>query len=206
MKKSQSGFAVLETILILVVIGIIGFTGWYVWHSRQATDKTFNQTGNSEVVKGALSDTTQKNNQSSQQKYLVIKEWGVELPLTSDYYDATYCFQPAHHYAEYSAPDGPYVYLSSKSLGGQTSVDKNGQCDGLLAIARYKIGDTIIYGGGETEIFDRDKAKDAPKVGDYYYTIEGPHTAYSEDSSTQAKASALAGYFMSVFNKLQSVE
>jgi len=37
--KSQ-GFAVLEAALIIVVIGIIGFTGWYVWHARQDTNKT----------------------------------------------------------------------------------------------------------------------------------------------------------------------
>lgn len=49
--KDQSGIAILETVLILVVVGIIGFTGWYVWQSRQTADKTISQTGNSTTLK-----------------------------------------------------------------------------------------------------------------------------------------------------------
>src|SRR5665213_1160694 len=40
MKISQKGFAALEGILILVIIAIIGGTGYYVWHSKNQTDKT----------------------------------------------------------------------------------------------------------------------------------------------------------------------
>jgi len=32
MKKSQKGFAVFEALLILVAIGLVVFTGWYVVH------------------------------------------------------------------------------------------------------------------------------------------------------------------------------
>jgi len=46
-KNNQKGFAILEGALILVIVGIIGFTGWFVWHSKQNTDKTLNDTSNS---------------------------------------------------------------------------------------------------------------------------------------------------------------
>ena len=45
MKKSQKGFAVFEALLILVAIGLVVFTGWYVVHatnksSEKSTDST----------------------------------------------------------------------------------------------------------------------------------------------------------------------
>jgi hypothetical protein len=42
MYKSQNGFAVLETLLIVVVIAIIGGTGYFVWHNRKDSNKTTN--------------------------------------------------------------------------------------------------------------------------------------------------------------------
>jgi type II secretory pathway component PulJ len=50
MNKQQSGFAVVESLLILVIVAIIGGTGWFVWHSKQQTDKTLSETGNSQAV------------------------------------------------------------------------------------------------------------------------------------------------------------
>lgn len=36
----NNGFSIVETLLVLVVVGILGFTGWYVYHSKQVSDKT----------------------------------------------------------------------------------------------------------------------------------------------------------------------
>jgi hypothetical protein len=47
MLKKQSGFAVIEGLLILIIIAILGFTSWYVWHARSQADKTLNDTLNS---------------------------------------------------------------------------------------------------------------------------------------------------------------
>jgi hypothetical protein len=49
MKKSnQSGFAAIEAVLILVVVAILGFTGWFVWHAKQNADKSLNAANSSE--------------------------------------------------------------------------------------------------------------------------------------------------------------
>ena len=39
LQKNQSGFGAVEAILILVITGLIGFTGWYVYHAQQSTNK-----------------------------------------------------------------------------------------------------------------------------------------------------------------------
>ncbi len=53
MKKGQKGFGLLEALLILVLGGIVGFVGWYVWDSKNKTDSNSDvtsQTANSTVT------------------------------------------------------------------------------------------------------------------------------------------------------------
>lgn len=42
--NNQSGFTVVEGLLILVIVGVLGFTGWYVMNSKKNVDKTNQQT------------------------------------------------------------------------------------------------------------------------------------------------------------------
>jgi hypothetical protein len=49
MKKSQRGFSAVEALLIVIIIGMLGGVGWYVWHSQKQVDKTYSQTANSSV-------------------------------------------------------------------------------------------------------------------------------------------------------------
>ena len=43
MKTNQKGFSVVELLIILVVVGLIGGVGWYVWQSRHKTEKPVTQ-------------------------------------------------------------------------------------------------------------------------------------------------------------------
>lgn len=38
--KKQLGFSAVEALLLLVIVAMIGFSGWYVWHAKQNADKT----------------------------------------------------------------------------------------------------------------------------------------------------------------------
>jgi hypothetical protein len=40
MKKNQSGFSMVEVILVLIFITLVGFVGWYVWHSNAKDTKS----------------------------------------------------------------------------------------------------------------------------------------------------------------------
>lgn len=40
--KSSLGFSALEALLILVIVGILGFTGWFVYHSQKVATKDYN--------------------------------------------------------------------------------------------------------------------------------------------------------------------
>ena len=40
--KNVKGFSVVEGLLILVIVGLLGFTGWYVWKTHDKTTDTLN--------------------------------------------------------------------------------------------------------------------------------------------------------------------
>ncbi len=49
--KKQKGFAVVEGLLILVIVVLVAGIGWYVWNSKNQTDKILSSTNNNSVTK-----------------------------------------------------------------------------------------------------------------------------------------------------------
>ncbi|HZL07568.1 MAG TPA: hypothetical protein VFC50_00030 [Candidatus Dormibacteraeota bacterium] len=41
-KQDERGFSPIETILVIVIVAVIGFVGWFVYHAKQTTDKSLN--------------------------------------------------------------------------------------------------------------------------------------------------------------------
>ncbi len=41
MHKNLKGFALVESLLIFIIVGMIGGVGWYVWNSKKKTDSNF---------------------------------------------------------------------------------------------------------------------------------------------------------------------
>jgi type II secretory pathway pseudopilin PulG len=48
--KAQKGFAVLESLLVLIIIAIIGGTGYFVWHSKAQTDMNLDNASSLSLV------------------------------------------------------------------------------------------------------------------------------------------------------------
>jgi Tfp pilus assembly protein PilX len=45
MKRNQCGFTAVAGLLVLVIVAIIGGTGWYVINANKNTDDTLNKSG-----------------------------------------------------------------------------------------------------------------------------------------------------------------
>ena len=43
MAKNQRGFGAIEVLLVIVVVGLVGFGGWYVWHHSKTNTPTYGQ-------------------------------------------------------------------------------------------------------------------------------------------------------------------
>jgi hypothetical protein len=94
-KTSQSGSAIIIVMATLFVVGVVGFVGWRVYDktttkkvvivSPAATPKAASVETNSN--KSASADVAQQTNN---QGYLVIKEWGVKIPTSEKTSGMTY--------------------------------------------------------------------------------------------------------------------
>ncbi|PJE65369.1 hypothetical protein COU91_02015 [Candidatus Saccharibacteria bacterium CG10_big_fil_rev_8_21_14_0_10_47_8] len=69
--KKQQGFTLVEGLLILVIVGVLGFVGWYVWHAKNNTEKTLQDTVQSQ---GTVSKIAKKPS-STLQKTDPTADW-----------------------------------------------------------------------------------------------------------------------------------
>ena len=86
MNKTQKGFAALEAILIIVILVIIGGTGYYVWHSKQQTDKTLSQAEKTSQITPRItakkaSNTSTSTSSSKSASYVNLTEWGIKIKI-----------------------------------------------------------------------------------------------------------------------------
>lgn len=70
MKSSQKGFSVIEGLLLLVILGLLGFVGWYVYTSSNQTKETLNAADKS-TSQSAQTETKAKSQPIEQD--LIIK-------------------------------------------------------------------------------------------------------------------------------------
>ncbi len=62
MKRRQSGFTTLELLLLVIILGIVAFVGYYVYNSRSKTDSLYNSAaGTTVAVKTPKKTTSQQS-------------------------------------------------------------------------------------------------------------------------------------------------
>jgi len=64
MKKLQNaqGFSVVEALLVLVILGLIGFSGWFVWQSKAKTEKSLDAAKQSSALAAPTPEKPKKQN------------------------------------------------------------------------------------------------------------------------------------------------
>ncbi len=74
---NQKGFAAIETILVVVILAIIGGTGYYIYQANnKATD-----TQNTAQTNANTAAPHKKKSSDKSVQYLTIKEWGIRPPI-----------------------------------------------------------------------------------------------------------------------------
>lgn len=176
---SQKGFSAVELLLLTIAIALIAGTGFYVWHVKQNIDKTNNQTafdsqppdvGNKvstydECLKAKGSKLLETYPQicvtlggqhftqptATKQKYLVIKEWGVKIPMSDKTADALYT-------PNNDSESSDMMHISTKTLEKLAAEHKG---------CAYGIND--IYLARNTTANESAKNADFAHIGSYYY-------------------------------------
>ena len=60
MNKNQRGFSLVEALLILIIVGIVGFVGWFVLRNR-ATNRRVNKTALTQTTSSTQKTTSTKS-------------------------------------------------------------------------------------------------------------------------------------------------
>lgn len=136
MKRSpnQHGFSFVVLLVVIAGITSLTLTGRYVWHKNKQ-DKNTGQ-GQASILRTEEEEGKKKDELSGPSKdgkYLVIKEWGVKIPLSDSIAEAYYEFE------SYELGDGIALY----DAGFDKLTNTNGiSCGGKNTYQIYAIGRT----------------------------------------------------------------
>jgi Tfp pilus assembly protein PilV len=169
-KLNQKGFSAVEGLLSLIVVLLIVFVGYYIYHAQKNANNTLSSASKvAQSSPGSVKKLTQSSKTTSSQKYITIKEWGIKIP-----YGTNYNFS--------------YSLLDSNDAGVTT--DTLAAADANCTAANSAVG-LIQRAGANDPIADdgttaaQAAAQGQPNahIGSYYYFYSSPQAACSENST-----------------------
>lgn len=195
LSKNQKGFTTVEALLIILILAVIGFGGYYVYHTNHKT-KTTNLAATAPKTSTASNQAKTTSKQSAQ-KYITISAWGVRVPYSgSDTLSVSSqtCDEPGD-----TVLTGCSVDVNSQDLANAV-----GSCQSTRATSKvgyfYKIGANDNYqetdGSGFTPIVQWAASNPGQytQIGSNYYAFAeigaswGGQGAISINTSTNALA------------------
>jgi regulatory protein YycH of two-component signal transduction system YycFG len=135
-KRFESGFAVLETVLVVIAVVLIIFTGYYVWHSQKTADKTLTDTNKSS--QSTVATTPAVKDESAAIKTAVMKYNDAKGGIS-----VSYTVEIEHQNAQYAlgvitaeSGDSGGQWFAKKTDGKWAVVSQgaDGHCDELAAV------------------------------------------------------------------------
>jgi len=169
---NQKGFAAVEAVLIVIVIALVGGSGYFVWRAQKNVNTAYNAA--SKVAQSTPEKVTKKASTTAQtQKYLVIEEWGVRMKLSTQLADAYYVINS----------DTPTsAYLSTRSL---VAAAPDCAADKVSVAAIYRLTDSEQQQA--TSNPDSGNIPGNVHIGDYWYGIVSAQAGCFDDSNNAAK-------------------
>ena len=182
---NQKGFTAVEALLIVIILFILGFAGFYIHHVQKTSSKTGNTVASASSPKTDSKKTTQT--------YLVIKKWGVQIPLTGSQREANYS------YPESDDPNMVELYLPVDGKSQATT-----SCYGAARIQRIT---TSSYKSGTWDFYKKtaDSGTKFWNIGNYYYMGDSGDIACAGSQTLYNKAEAASAALTQQAAKMTAV-
>ncbi len=189
---NQRGFAALEAFLILIIVAIIGGTGYYIYHANSKATDTQNaaQTDANTAVSHTSNDT-------AAQKFVTIKEWNVRAP-----YNGKLTLE--------SSVSGNVASFSSSELDASGTQCKS-EANFGGSIIRYQATDAYLNEDGSdsgktaAQYAATLKSPTYGRVGTEYYFYTAPQAACGDTQSSKDLQAQTKGAVEGLMSKLQAV-
>jgi len=186
MKKNSQGFATIEAALLVVILGILGFTGWYVWHAKQNAEESLSSNNSTTpIIKNKSTTNTSVTTPVSTAKYLEIKEDKIKFPISGVLTDAYYFPDPEN------SSDIRTITFSTHSLDSYNIAVCKAQAKPNAEV-NVQGAAQLYFDGVKSEITDITKYKQA---GSYWFSIQASKDCKSDDPTVQAKITAVQAAF-----------
>jgi hypothetical protein len=198
LQRNEHGFSVIGALLILVIMGIVGFAGWFVYHGRQAADTALNATN--KVSQSNAKSPPKTRATDNTQKYLVITEWGVKLSLEDPILDQAVYTKPV---ADISGAQG----VESILLATHDTLSFDYTCGGQEGDGGEPISHTTssdqdhllrAHTADELQNASNNLPSQYTHIGNYYYVYQhntGHGDCVPTDQSVGAKAQQVGNAF-----------
>lgn len=167
MKTNQKGLGALEALLILVIIGLIGGVGGYVWHDQNKGKDTPSSAAN--LQNKPLAETKRK----SKDGFLVIKEWGVKIPVTKT--GLTLFYELTDNSVAFSSTElddlcdgsyGPWTYNIARGLAEEFVPSETATSEEAKQLSD---AERTTFGEFYKSPANLPSGPFAKKIGNYYY-------------------------------------
>jgi type II secretory pathway pseudopilin PulG len=173
---NQKGFAAVETVLVIVILAIVGSTGYYVYHANQKTDAALNaaskaaasETAKADGGKGGGGDSHAQTGPAKNEVF-IINEWNVSAEIP----------RPPENAAliQYKITDGQpaAAQFTTQELIDAGGSDCGADHEPAGMIVRAKTGNTFYLGDGTSsgktvaQELATGTFKPYKHLGDYYY-------------------------------------
>lgn len=162
LQKNERGFSAVEALLIIIVVGLLAFGGWFVWHRHKTTTKP-----KSTTTTTSKTTTTTKKPPATKPAYAVPTGYKVYESK-----DLGFKFVYPTNYGDFTAKD-----TSTWASGTPNPVFVKGSTDGfslsVLASAdatfdTFKYGPSVGFVGNDLIVKTVNPADDVNHVGQPY--------------------------------------
>ena len=161
--KQSQGFSVIAGIIAILVVALLGVSGWYIWHKNHK-DTSKHPSSSSSTPTDINSQTGQQGDPSEGGKYLVIKEWNVRLPLSDE-------LRGDVQYGIYTFNSGDQAaYFASKKLAAKSTGNACVLTTGTDSSGHGTSGGTLAISRSATK--PDETGLPAFEQSNYWYTIE----------------------------------
>lgn len=202
------GFALIEALVMILVLAVIGFGGYYIWNSRHPVA----------VKKASSTVATTSPTQTAPRKaapadpnqgYFVIKDWGIRAKYAGDL-TLDYTIPTNNTSTNQSGQSYQYLYLSSAQLDASNPLCVGGGYGGALeryaATSEFLMGDGNIDSGKTAAQYAATlPASGYGHVGNYYYFEISPQGACGESAASQNFQSQTRAAFMKLLPNFEAV-
>jgi len=180
--KNKKGFTVVEALLIVLVIAVIGFGSYYVWHTQHTNKSTT-------TAKSATSTSTKTTTTTT----VRITQLGIEVTVPNSIKDLTYSYRTSTT----GFGNNEQLLIADLSTSSLTALDSNCAASNSTALGALGKANGTYPANSDVDGFVGQLVKQFPS---FYVTWSNPQANCAFEGNNNTAADTLLTSQMQIVN------